>query len=100
MIMGTLGYMSPEQIRGPAVDERTDIYAMGVILFQMFAGKLPYPENTLQEILSTIEAGNPPDLALLRPDLPPDLAHTIRRCMQKEADQRFPTARALLSAFN
>ena len=96
MVMGTLGYMAPEQLRGDAADERSDIFAIGVILFQLGAGRLPYEQNTLRGVLRSIEHDPPPDLARFRPDLPPRIIRCVGRCLEKEPSKRYSGAPALL----
>jgi len=88
MMYGTPAYMSPEQARGEEPDETTDIYCMGVMLYEMFTGKLPFggkPMNLIQAHLQK----TPPDPTSVAPGLPPDLAQIILTCMRKEKNKRF-----------
>ncbi|MFI5143099.1 MAG: protein kinase, partial [Thermoanaerobaculales bacterium] len=92
---GTPYYMAPEQILGENPDERTDIYALGVTLFQMATGTLPFATGN---ILRAHLEQPPPDPQALVPDLDPALGHVIMRCLAKNPDQRFRDGAALLAA--
>ncbi len=96
MVIGTLPYMSPEQVRGGEVGAATDIYALGVITFEVIAGRLPLPvhELPLAEALRTIHDEEPPSLRSLRTDVDADLATIVAVAMSKDADQRYPSAAA------
>ena len=98
MVLGTVGYMSPEQVRGEAVDPRTDIFALGTILFEMLSGHRAFKRNTSIETLTAILKEEPPDLLELTPNVPPALERLVRRCLEKDREQRFQSARDL--AFN
>jgi eukaryotic-like serine/threonine-protein kinase len=97
-VMGTPAYMSPEQARGLAVDARTDVFALGVMLFEMFAGRRPFGGATVVDILAAIARDAPPDLRELRPDTPPEIAGVVVRCLAKDAADRFANAGELASA--
>ncbi len=97
--MGTPAYMSPEQWRGQPVDGRADIYALGVMLFEMLSGQAMYPGQTPHELLHSHLFVAPPALTDLRPELPTVLETVIERATAKERDDRYPSARALLEAF-
>ena len=96
--MGTMPYMSPEQCLGRSLDGRSDIYSLGVMLFQLTTGQLPFrvtsPVDALQKHLRT----PPPDLTQLRPDLPPAVVAIIQRALAKKADDRYPQARDMAAA--
>jgi WD40 repeat protein len=96
MVVGTLPYMSPEQVRGGDVGAASDIYALGVIAFELLAGRLPLPvhELSLAEALRAISDEEPPSLRSLRKDIDVDLATVVAVAMSKDADQRYPTAAA------
>jgi len=88
-IIGTPFYMSPEQIVGDVLDHRTDLYSLGVLMYRLFTGKLPFEEG---EVLSHHRFTPPPDPRELENDLPALLAETILTCLQKDRDQRFDSA--------
>lgn len=91
--MGTLPYMSPEQISGHALDHRTDIFSLGIVLYEISTGRRPFEGNSSAELASAILRDPPPALNEVRPDLPLDLARVIRRCLEKDPGQRVQTAR-------
>jgi serine/threonine protein kinase/tetratricopeptide (TPR) repeat protein len=95
IVMGTVPYMSPEQLQGRALDHRTDIFSLGVMLFEMATGRRPFQGHSSAELASSILRDAPPALAELRRDLPEGLGHLIQRCLQKSAADRFPSARDL-----
>ncbi len=98
-VMGTPSYMSPEQLRGQEVDRRSDLYAVGITLFAMIAGRLPFDGNT------ALLAGQhvfqpPPSLAKLRPGTPPALVAAVERALAKAPGDRFPDALAFAKALD
>jgi len=93
-IMGTVGYMAPEQVRGSAVDERADIFSLGVMLYEMVAGVAPFERETPIETLYAILKEEPPPLAR-QLELTDDLEHVIRHCLEKSPTARFQSARDL-----
>ena len=98
MVMGTVGYMSPEQVRGELVDQRSDIFSFGTILYEMLAGERAFKRNSSIETLSAILKEEPPDLTERMPNIPPALEKLVRRCLEKDREHRFQSARDL--AFN
>jgi serine/threonine protein kinase len=98
MVLGTVGYMSPEQVRGEVIDARSDIFAFGTILYELLTGQRAFKRDSSIETLSAILKEEPPDLAETLPNLPPQLEKLVRRCLEKDRDQRFQTSRDL--AFN
>ena len=92
-VMGTAPYMSPEQAQGQQLDARSDIFSLGIILYEMAAGIRPFSGNSPAAILAAILRDPPPPLIGIRPDLPPDLIHIIQRCMEKQLDLRYSSAR-------
>ncbi len=98
MVLGTVGYMSPEQVRGELVDTRSDIFSFGAILYEMLSGTRAFKRNSSIETLSAILKEDPRDLSEALPNLPPALDKLVRRCLEKERDLRFQSARDL--AFN
>jgi len=89
MPVGTMAYMSPEQVRGGAVDHRSDIFSLGVVLYEMLAGKKAFGGSSSNEVMNSILTGDPPDLL---PKAPAGLDHIVRRCLEKEPARRFQSA--------
>jgi len=95
-VMGTVGYMSPEQVSGLAADARSDIFSLGCVLHEMVSGARPFEGRTHGEVLAAILRDEPPDLAGRA--LPPEFVGVIRHCLQKKPEQRFQSARDLAFA--
>jgi serine/threonine protein kinase len=95
-ILGTPGYMSPEQARGAAVDARSDVFACGVILYEMLTGSRPFRGATTVDLLAALERDEPRPVRELAA-VPPDLAQTIERCLRKDPEERFADGAALSS---
>lgn len=95
---GTLPYMSPEQLDGKSTDARTDVWAVGVVLFEMLTGVRPFGGEDRAAVAASIRAAHPLPLGQLRPDAPPAVAAIVDRCLARRAHDRFPSAQALLSA--
>jgi serine/threonine protein kinase/tetratricopeptide (TPR) repeat protein len=93
MVMGTVAYMSPEQVRGQAVDHRSDIFSLGCVLYEMLGGERPFAGETAADTLAAILTRDPPPLTDSRPDLPPALEKVVLRCLEKRPEERFDTAR-------
>ena len=93
ILMGTVDYLSPEVCRGVPPDERTDIWAFGVMLFEMLSGRLPFEGNSLTAKLTAILTQPVPDLAQLAPDVPDALADLVYRMLEKDRQQRIPSVR-------
>jgi adenylate cyclase len=96
-ILGTVAYMAPEQIFGEAVDARTDIFSLGVLVFELLSGKRPFGGTSFWEMAAAIMRDAPPALASIRDDVPDDLARIVDRCLEKQPERRFQTARELAS---
>ena len=96
--MGTVGYMSPEQVRGLDTDHRTDIFALGAILYEMVMGKRTFHGPTSADTMAAILNEEPPSISLLSPDTPVALERVIRRCLEKNPEQRFHSASDLAFA--
>jgi serine/threonine protein kinase len=92
IILGTPEFMSPEQIRGKPLDARSDVYALGILAFEMFSGKLPFEGRNAQEMMIARLRGQPTTLRKLRPDLSATLERTLARAMEADPDARFATA--------
>ena len=97
-VLGTVGYMAPEQIRGQSVDARADLFALGAILYEMLAGQRAFQRDTGPETLTAILKEDPPDLSIARSDVPPALDAIVRHCLERNLADRFQSARDL--AFN
>ena len=93
MVMGTVPYMSPEQIAGRAVDHRTDLFSLGILLYEMAAGRRPFEGASSAEVTAAILRDTPPPLGEIRADLPADLVRITRRCLEKLPNDRVQTAR-------
>jgi tRNA A-37 threonylcarbamoyl transferase component Bud32 len=87
--VGSPAYMSPEQIRDELVDYRTDLYSLGVVMYQMLSGRLPYRGTNKFSIIFQITQYDPPPPSSLRPEVPQSLDRIVRRAMQKDATQRY-----------
>ena len=94
-VIGTVGYMSPEQVRGQAVDGRSDIFSLGTLLYEMVAGEHPFRGNSPADTMSAILREDPKDLSTINPNVTPGLDRVIRHCMEKSPEQRFQSARDL-----
>jgi len=90
-LLGTVAYMSPEQIRGEEVDHRTDVFSFGTMLYELLAGTRPFGGATAAETFSAILRDDPPPL----PGVPPDLESVVRHCLEKAREDRFQSARDL-----
>ena len=97
-VLGTVGYMSPEQVRGQAADARSDIFALGAILYEMLTGKRAFQKPTSAETMSAILNEDPPTISQVTPDLPPGLHRIVNRCLEKSPDKRFQDASDLAFA--
>ncbi len=97
-ILGTPGYMAPEQLRGLPVDPRTDIFAFGGVLYEMVSGQKAFSGDSLADLASAILHEDPPDLSNCAPRTPPALVHLVRRCLEKRPEERFSSARDLAFA--
>ena len=93
--MGTVGYMSPEQVRARPTDHRTDIFSLGVVLYEMLAGRRPFAGDSAVETMNAILTADPPDIVPSGRPLPPALADIVRHCLEKNPDERFQSARDL-----
>src|ERR1700691_4220487 len=91
-VIGTVQYMSPEQIQGFEADARSDIFSFGVMLFEMVTGKRTFEGKTQASIVGQILAVDPPSVSTLRPETPPGLDRVIRLCLDKDPDERIQTA--------
>jgi non-specific serine/threonine protein kinase len=90
-ILGTMPYMSPEQVQGKNVDHRTDIFALGVIFYEMLSGKRPFKGASSVDLISSILKDTPSSVTDIRPDLPGQAGRLVTRCLEKESVARFQT---------
>ena len=91
-ILGTTAYMAPEQLKGETVDARSDLFAMGIIIYELATGRSPFPGGSVAEVSSAILRDTPQPLNQIRPDLPPDLQRIVGRCLEKQAQDRTQSA--------
>jgi tRNA A-37 threonylcarbamoyl transferase component Bud32 len=96
-VLGTLRYMSPEQARGQAVDHRSDIFSLGIVLYEMVTGQLPFSGSTALDTLHAIAFEETRPVTALRPNLPASLQRVVTRCLRKRAPDRYPDARELVA---
>ncbi len=99
IVMGTPAYMSPEQVSGRTLDHRTDIFSLGVMLYEMATGRRPFVGTSSAELVSSILRDSPPSVTEVRPELPADIGRVIRRCLEKDPRHRVQTARDVSNEF-
>ncbi len=92
-ILGTLQYMAPEQLEAKEADARTDIFAFGAVVFEMATGKRAFEGKSSASIMAKILESNPPPISSLQPVTPPALDHVVRRCLAKDPDERWQSAK-------
>ncbi len=92
VVLGTAGYMSPEQVRGVAVDARSDIFAFGAILYEMLSGKRAFHGETAADTMSAILKEDPPDLSETNRNISPALERIVQHCLEKNPESRFHSA--------
>jgi sugar lactone lactonase YvrE len=92
-VMGTIGYMAPEQVRGQAVDARADVFALGAVLYELVTGVRAFQRETAADTMTAILTQDPPEAVGSRPDLSPALDRIVRHCLEKNPDERFQSAR-------
>lgn len=95
LVLGTVSYMSPEQALGRVVDHRTDIFSAGVVMYEMLTGRLPFEGTSATETIDRIVHSDPPAIALLSPSVAPPIQHVVRKCIEKDPDYRYQSARDL-----
>jgi serine/threonine protein kinase len=100
VVMGTAGYMSPEQVRGQAADHRADIFSFGTILYEMLTGKRAFQKPTSAETMSAILNEDPPSISQVTSNIPPALQRVVHRCLEKNPEQRFQSASDLAFALD
>ena len=95
MVLGTIGYMSPEQVRGRDLDPRSDLFSFGAILYEMITGKRAFQRDSTADTMSAILKEEPPDPSSIQKTIPAALERIIRHCLEKNAEERFQSARDL-----
>lgn len=96
LVMGTVSYMSPEQTRGLTdIDARTDIWSLGVLLFEMIAGKMPFDGETMSDIIAAILKTNAPQLSKIVPNCPPEIERIVEKSLQKDREERYQVVKDL-----
>jgi len=100
VVMGTASYMAPEQVRGEPADPRTDIFAFGAVLYEMLSGKRAFRRDTPAETMTAVLKDDPPELTDTSHPVPPSLDRIVRRCLEKDSEQRFQSARDLSFALS
>jgi serine/threonine-protein kinase len=95
VVMGTFQYMSPEQALGKEADHRSDIFSAGVVLYQLVTGRLPFKGSTPTETITEIVRSEAEPVSELNPSTPPELERIVRKCLEKDADRRYQSAREL-----
>jgi dipeptidyl aminopeptidase/acylaminoacyl peptidase len=98
MVLGTMGYLSPEQVRALSADHRSDIFSFGAVLYEMLSGKRAFRGVTAADTMSAILSADPPELESRTRTIPPILDRLVRRCLEKSPEERYQSARDL--AFN
>jgi hypothetical protein len=99
-VLGTLAYMSPEQLRGKAVDHRSDIFSFGAIFYEMLTGKRAFAGETQVDTMTAILKEDPPEMVREGADIPQACEKVVRHCLEKEPENRFQSARDLAFALN
>ena len=100
MVVGTIGYMSPEQVRGGVADPRSDIFSLGVLLHEMLSGQRTFNGDTAADVMSGILRQDAPELPVAERHIPPALARIVNRCLEKSPSARFQSARDLAFALD
>src|SRR5262249_57179292 len=95
VVLGTLGYMAPEQVRGRSADARSDIFAFGAIFYEMLSGRRAFHGDSAADTMSAILKEDPPDLSLTDQNISPGLERIVRHCLEKNPEQRFHSAHDL-----
>jgi len=97
-VMGTTGYMSPEQVRGIPLDHRSDIFSFGTILYEMLAGRRAFKRDTASDTMAAILRDDPPEISSSGRSIPPSIDRVVRHCLEKDAGNRFQTMKDIVFA--
>jgi eukaryotic-like serine/threonine-protein kinase len=92
VVLGTMGYMAPEQLRGKLADARSDLFAFGAVLYEMLSGKKAFSGDSGADVITAILREEPADLSITNQSVPPGLERIVRRCLEKAPEQRFQSA--------
>src|ERR1700674_5288994 len=95
VVLGTAGYMSPEQVRGQPADARSDLFAFGAILYEMLSGQRAFPGATAADVMTAVLTREPPELLTVQPQLSPALERLVRHCLEKQPEERARSAHDL-----
>ena len=98
MVLGTPSYMSPEQLAGKKVDGRSDLFSLGVMLYQMLCGSLPFKADSMASLMFKITNEDAPNIRSLRAEIPESLAAVVNKAMIKDVDKRFQTGAEFAAA--
>jgi len=99
-VMGTMGYMSPEQLRGQPVDHRSDIFSFGTILYELLSGRKAFKRDTASDTIAAVLREEPPELTQSGRNISPALDHIVRHCLEKDRENRFSTAKDVAFALS
>jgi len=99
-VMGTMGYMSPEQLRGLPVDHRSDIFSFGAILYELLSGRKAFKRDTASDTIAAVLKEQPPELTQSGRNVSPALDHIVRHCLEKDRDERFQTMKDVVFALS
>ena len=99
-VMGTMGYMSPEQLRGLPVDHRSDLFSLGAILYELLSGQKAFKKTTASDTIAAILKEDPPELAQSGRNISPALDHIVRHCLEKDRENRFQSAKDVAFALS
>lgn len=97
LILGTVNYMSPEQAKGERVDERTDIFSLGVVLYEMLAGRIPFAGNSKSETFANLITSEPPALSQFLSNVPDEIQRCLLKTLRKNKDERYQTVKDLIA---
>ncbi|MEX0880415.1 MAG: serine/threonine-protein kinase, partial [Thermoanaerobaculia bacterium] len=99
-VMGTAGYLSPEQVRGFPLDHRSDVFAFGAILYELLSGKMAFSRHTASDTMAAILRDEPPELSESGKNISPALDQIVRHCLEKDRDNRFQSAKDIAFALS